>query len=90
MKYIPHRKCIVCQQIRPKSEMLRMAKFSDGTYHIDPNSTLDGRGAYVCKAENCITLAIKKNAFHRSFKTKVSDTCYEELKKFQEESFYAR
>ncbi|MBO5409380.1 MAG: YlxR family protein [Clostridia bacterium] len=90
MKYIPHRKCIACQSIRPKHELVRIAKLPDGTYLLDLEHQLDGRGAYVCNKQECIEQAMKKNALHRSFKTKVLDECYEELKKFQEESFHAR
>ena len=90
MKYIPHRKCVACQSIRPKAKMVRIAKLPDGTYGLDPNHKLGGRGAYVCNHNECMEQAIKKNAFHRSFKTKVSDECYDKLKKFQEESFHAR
>ena len=90
MKYIPTRKCIACQTIHPKNEMIRMVRLPDGSYHLDKNHKSDGRGAYVCNNEQCMQQAITKNAFHRSFKTKVSNECYEELKKFQEESFHAR
>ena len=90
MKYIPKRKCVACHSIHPKNEMIRMARSPKGTYQLDPDHKLDGRGAYVCNQTDCIEQAIKKNAFHRSFKTKVSDECYEELRKFQEESFHAR
>ncbi len=90
MKYIPTRKCVACQKIRPKNELLRMAKFQDDTYQLDHKQRLDGRGAYVCNDKCCIEQVMKKNAFHRSYKTKVTEQCYEELKKFQEESFHAK
>lgn len=80
MKYIPQRKCVACQTKHPKSEMLRIAKLPDGTYQIDTNQKADGRGAYLCKNPSCIQEAIKKNAFSRSFKTKVPQECYEQLK----------
>ncbi len=85
MKYIPQRKCVACQSIRPKEEMLRMAKLPDGTYQIDKKQKSPGRGAYLCNHPSCIAMAIKKNAFHRSFKTKVPAECYEQLKALEKE-----
>ena len=86
MKYIPQRKCIACQQIKPKSELLRMARLKDGTYQLEQTASANGRGAYICNNPECIQAVLKKNAFHRAFKTKVPDECYEKLKRIQEES----
>lgn len=85
MKYVPQRKCIACQSVRPKSEMLRVARLPDGTYRMDQNQKSSGRGAYLCHNPRCIAEAIKKNAFHRSFKTKVPAECYEMLKALEKE-----
>ncbi|MBQ7792635.1 MAG: YlxR family protein [Clostridia bacterium] len=85
MKYIPQRKCIACQSIRPKKEMLRMAKLSDGTYQLDKTHKSSGRGAYLCNNDSCIQTAIKKSAFHRSFKTKVPAECYEQLERLKKD-----
>lgn len=85
MKYIPCRKCVACQSIRPKQELFRVAKTKDGSYLLDESQKSGGRGAYLCKNPGCIAEALKKNAFHRSFKTKVPMECYELLKALQKE-----
>ena len=86
MKYIPHRKCIVCRKIQPKNNMLRVARLPDGTYQLDPDHLADGRGAYLCDHPDCIRQAISKKSLHHSFKTKVSEECYAALLKHLEES----
>ena len=85
MKYIPHRKCIACRTIHPKNEMIRISKTSEGIYQLDEHHTADGRGAYLCRKEACIKQAIQKKALHQSFKTKVSEECYDMLRTFAEE-----
>lgn len=87
MKYIPHRKCIACRKIRPKNEMLRIARLPDGTYHIDQTNVADGRGAYLCNSLECIKHTIQKKSLHQAFKTKVPEECYDALQRLMEESF---
>jgi hypothetical protein len=75
------RKCIVCGEKFLKKDLLRIVKNKDNEILMDPTQKLDGRGAYVCKSSECISLIKKKNALNRSFKNKVSDEIYD---KFQE------
>jgi len=77
-KYIPMRKCICCQTRFPKNELMRIAK-TDSGYAPDPKSKLTGRGAYICKKDECIFALEKKNALSRAFKEKVSKESYEKL-----------
>lgn len=85
MKYIPHRKCIVCRKIQPKNNMLRVVRLPDGTYRMDHAHCSDGRGAYLCDHPDCIRLAIQKKSLHQSFKTRVPEECYDALNKHLEE-----
>lgn len=47
----------------------------------DPNKKYKGRGAYICKNAGCAELLEKKNALSRAFKTKISQSAYEALRK---------
>ncbi len=85
MKYIPHRKCIVCRKIQPKMNMLRVARLPDGTYQLDQNHAIDGRGAYLCNHPECIRQAIQKKSLHQSFKTRVPEECYTILQQYLED-----
>ncbi len=86
MKYIPHRKCVVCRKIQPKEGMFRISRTNDGTYQLDTTNFADGRGAYLCKNHECIKQAIQKRSLNQAFKTKVPDECYDVLKNLMEES----
>ena len=78
IKYIPTRKCISCQKKGSKYELIRIVKTSDG-FSPDPKNILEGRGAYVCKNDECILNLEKKSALARAFKRKVLHEEYEKL-----------
>jgi uncharacterized protein len=41
----------------------------DGSVQADPTGRLAGRGAYVCRDTDCMTIAIKKGALSRALET---------------------
>lgn len=65
---IPMRKCIGCNESKPKQELIRVAYF-DEELSIDKTGRTKGRGVYFCKNEECLNKAVKKNALQRSFKS---------------------
>ncbi len=72
-----HRKCIVTNQIIPKSSLIRIVKQKNGKILIDSN--VEGRGAYISK--NCPNFAIikQRKILNRVFKTNVDQSIYEDL-----------
>ena len=62
-----------------KKELIRIVKNKDHEILLDPSQKLPGRGAYVCRSEDCIGLIKKKNALNRSFKSKVSEEIYDQF-----------
>ena len=77
------RKCVACRQNNQQCEMLRLAKI-DNEYKFDEKNQMGGRGAYVCKNNTCIQLAIKKKLFNRAFKTNIDSSIYEELGRYEQ------
>ena len=69
-KYVPVRKCIACRQVRPQSELLRIAVTKDGLA-ADPRRMLSGRGCYICREDACVKTAFEKNCFARSLRKRV-------------------
>ncbi len=53
-KKIPLRKCIVCQEMLPKKELIRVVRTPEEKIVIDPTGKAAGRGTYVCKRETCM------------------------------------
>lgn len=83
MKHIPQRMCIACRSMNPQNELIRIVKDKEtGKISLDMEKKLFGRGAYICKNENCMRLAQKKRGIERHFKCQVPQEIYEEAKKF--------
>ncbi|GAX90565.1 RNase P modulator RnpM [Effusibacillus lacus] len=78
-KKIPLRKCVGCQEMKPKRELIRVVHSPDDRVFLDPTGKKAGRGAYICKNAECFKAARKKKALDRSLKTSVSDDVYRQL-----------
>lgn len=61
-KRIPERMCVVCRQMKPKFDLIRIVNSSDGVV-IDKTGKLNGRGVYLCKCKECIQKAVKSKNF---------------------------
>ena len=81
VKKIPLRKCTGCGEMKPKKELVRVIKTVDEQILLDLTGRMNGRGAYVCREEECLKKAIKTKAIERSLGVSVSDEVYEQLKK---------
>ena len=80
-KKIPMRKCIGCQEMKSKKEMLRILKTDDNEVSLDATGKQNGRGAYLCFSERCLEKAIKSKGIERSLKMAVPQGIYDNLKK---------
>ncbi|MFC7372210.1 RNase P modulator RnpM [Fictibacillus iocasae] len=78
---IPMRKCVACQEMKQKKELVRIVRSPEGELSIDLTGKKSGRGAYLCHTEECIELAKKKNTLKNHLKSQVSTEIYEELLK---------
>ena len=77
------RKCVACRICKNQNEMLRIAKINN-SFLIDGNNKLGGRGAYVCKNNQCIDLTIKKRLLNRAFKMNIENSIYEKLGDYEQ------
>lgn len=82
-RYIPYRKCVGCQAIRPKNQLIRIIKNSNGIF-IDKEQKLSGRGAYLCKSIDCLNIALKRKGLEKSLKVQLPRQFYEDVKRFVE------
>jgi uncharacterized protein len=85
IKRVPLRKCIGCQEMKPKRELLRIVKSVDNVIHIDESGKMPGRGAYVCREMKCYQKALKGKRIQKAFQAPVSNSLYEEIKKCMED-----
>ena len=71
MKKIPQRTCLGCNEAKPKNELIRIVKQSDGKIFVDKTGKAEGRGAYICNDVECLEKAIKSKRLSRSFETEI-------------------
>ena len=76
------RRCIACSEQKEKSEMLRIVKPKGEKLQVDLTGKKNGRGAYICKSEECLNKAIKSNRFEKTFEIEVEKEFYESLKEY--------
>ena len=70
----PMRTCVACRTTGGKRGLVRVVRLPDGGgVELDLTGKKSGRGAYVCPATACVTLALKKKQLERALKTPVSE-----------------
>lgn len=80
-KKIPQRKCVGCQEMKGKKEMMRILRTEDGQVILDTTGRKNGRGAYLCYSLACFERAVKSKGLERALKAPITAQTYEDLKK---------
>lgn len=80
-KKIPLRQCVGCMEMKDKKSMMRVLKTPEGDIVLDTTGKKNGRGAYLCKAMDCLKKAQKNKGLERSFKMSLSNEIYAGLEK---------
>jgi len=74
----PLRSCVGCRQVKPRSELLRLAAV-DGALILNPRRAA-GRSAYLCPNPACWTLAEKRRAVERALAVRIPAEDWERLR----------
>ena len=74
------RTCIGCRKKKEKYDLIRIVKDINGEITVDLSGKMKGRGAYICKNEECFNKAIKYNRIKTALKTNVENKVNEELR----------
>ena len=76
----PARTCMACNEQKEKNELLRIVKSKEGIIEIDLTGKKSGRGAYICKNEECLDKVIKSKRLERVFEKEISAELYENIR----------
>ncbi len=60
------RLCLGCGQQKEKRDLVRVVRTPEGEVRIDPTGKLNGRGAYICPAADCLQRAVKNQRLSRA------------------------
>lgn len=77
------RMCAACGLRARKDEhdFLRIVLPKDGIARVDRDGTCEGRGAYVCRNEDCVKKLSKSHRLSRLLRGAVSEEIYRELER---------
>ncbi len=78
-KKIPMRRCVGCNEHKPKRDLIRVVHTENNGFTIDLTGKKNGRGAYICNSLACLQTAHKKHALERSFSCKIPEEIYARL-----------
>ena len=81
VKKTPMRKCIGCGEMKSKREMLRVLRTTENEIVLDATGRKNGRGAYLCRSQECFQKAEKSNGLERSLKVAIPKEVYQSLEK---------
>ena len=81
MKKVVLRKCVATQEQLEKKELLRIVKNKEGQVFVDLTGRANGRGAYLKKSKEALTIAIKKKSLARALECDIPQEVYEEIEK---------
>lgn len=76
----PARRCIACNEQKEKNELLRIVRTPEGNIEIDLTGKKNGRGAYICKSEECLNKVIKSKKLERTFEKEIGQELYDNIR----------
>ncbi len=78
-KHVPLRSCVVCRTKRPKRELVRIVRTTDGQVVVDATGKLNGRGAYLCSEPACWVGGVTRGKLSQALKTELRGSTRERL-----------
>ena len=79
VKKIPERKCMGCNEKRPKKELVRVVRTPEGEVLLDLVGKKSGRGAYICPKVSCYEKALKSKRLERVLEVEIPESVYSEV-----------
>ena len=82
MKTLSDRKCVGCNKIKERSNLIRLMKIHNtGEITIMPSSKHFGRSSYLCYNKECLKNALKKKRLQKTLKKDLPDSILQNLEK---------
>ena len=76
------RMCAGCRTRYDKSQLVRVTRSADGIKLTKASDHASGRSVYICHSLNCLSSAIKRKSFARSFKCEIEPELYTVLEEY--------
>lgn len=69
-----------CNNPKEKNDLLRIVKSKEGEISVDLTGKKNGRGAYICRDEECLKKLQKSKRLERVFETELPEEIYENIR----------
>lgn len=70
-----------CEEMKPKKELVRILKTPEDEIVMDLTGKKNGRGAYICRSQECLMKSRRNKGIERALKVTVPAEIYETLLK---------
>ena len=80
-KKVPARRCVACNEQKDKKELLRIVRTPEGNLEVDLTGKKNGRGAYICKNEECLKKVIKSKRLEKNLDISIDSDFYEDVRR---------
>ncbi len=84
-KHVPQRTCVTCRKVKPKRELIRLVRISDGGIEVDASGKKAGRGAYLCRVQECWEIGLKGGRLEHALRTTLTQENRERLIRYGKE-----
>lgn len=85
-KKVPLRKCLGCNEMKPKKELIRIVRNPEGKVNIDKAGKAPGRGCYICPSLSCLDSAVKAKRVERALEVAVDNEIFIKLREQLEQN----
>ena len=79
-KKIPLRKCLGCNEMKPKKELIRIVRNPENMVDIDKTGKAPGRGCYICPKVVCLDIAVKAKRVEKALEAPVDQEIFKKLR----------
>ena len=88
IRRIPQRTCVACRKVKAKRELIRLVRVADVGVEVDTSSGKKaGRGAYLCRVQECWEAGLKGGRLEHSLRTTLTEDNQEQLIRHGKELF---
>lgn len=77
----PERKCVGCNTMLPKAELIRIVRSPEGEISLDFTGKKSGRGAYICRKTACLNKARKTGRAATALNVRIPESVYEAMER---------
>ena len=70
---------MACRKVKAKRELIRLVRTSDGRVEVDTGGKRAGRGAYLCRAQECWEIGLKGGRLEHALRTTLTQDNREQL-----------